>query len=44
MSENVQLKSDLREAKAHIRNLELQVETLKTNAAKAAKALQMGLE
>ncbi len=44
MSENVQLKSELREAKAQIRNLELQVETLKTNAAKAAKALQMGLE
>jgi len=40
-AENTQLNADLREAKARIRNLELQVETLRGNAARAAKALQV---
>ncbi|KAF8327771.1 microtubule binding protein [Cantharellus anzutake] len=44
LAENAQLRTDLREAKAQIRNLELQVETLKANAARAAKTLQFGLE
>ncbi|KAF5364458.1 hypothetical protein D9758_010699 [Tetrapyrgos nigripes] len=37
--ENAQLKSDLREARELIRNLELQIETQKANARKAAQAL-----
>jgi coronin-1B/1C/6 len=38
-SENSQLQAELREARAKIRNLELQVETMRANAQRAAKAL-----
>lgn len=38
-SENTRLASELRDAKARIRNLEVQVETMKGNAQRAAKAL-----
>jgi coronin-1B/1C/6 len=37
--DNERLNAELREARAHIRNLELQVEGLKANAQRAAKAL-----
>jgi len=37
--ENARLQSDLREAREKIRNLELQVETIRANARKAAEAL-----
>ena len=37
--DNDKLSAELREAYAKIRNLELQVESLKANARKAAKAL-----
>jgi len=37
--ENDKLNSELREARAQIRNLELQVESMKANARKAAEAL-----
>ncbi len=37
--DNDRLNAELREANAKIRNLELQVETLKANARKAAAAL-----
>ena len=37
--DNDRLNTELREANAKIRNLELQVETLKANACKAAAAL-----
>ncbi|KDQ06625.1 hypothetical protein BOTBODRAFT_181389 [Botryobasidium botryosum FD-172 SS1] len=38
--ENVRLVNELRDARAQIRNLELQVETMRTNASKAAKLLE----
>lgn len=37
--ENSKLTADLREAREKIRNLELQVESMKANARKAAEAL-----
>lgn len=37
--DNDRLNAELREARAQIRNLELQVESLKANARKAAAAL-----
>lgn len=37
--ENARLASELREAKTQIRNLELQVETMKANAQRAARLL-----
>lgn len=37
--ENARLNSELREARAQIRNLELQVESIKANARKAAALL-----
>jgi hypothetical protein len=37
--ENARLNVELREARAHIRNLELQVETLKANVERARKVL-----
>jgi coronin-1B/1C/6 len=37
--ENERLNAELREARAQIRNLELQIESLKINARKAAAAL-----
>lgn len=37
--ENTRLNSELREARAQIRNLELQVESIKANARKAAALL-----
>ena len=37
--DNERLNAELREARAQIRNLELQVESLKANARKAAAAL-----
>ncbi len=37
--DNEKLNAELREARAQIRNLELQVESLKANARKAAAAL-----
>jgi coronin-1B/1C/6 len=40
--ENARLTGELREARAQIRNLELQIEAMKTNAQKAAKALLDG--
>jgi len=40
--ENAKLTAELREARALIRNLELQVESLKANAQRAAKALMDG--
>ncbi|KAF8596856.1 microtubule binding protein [Ceratobasidium sp. AG-I] len=40
--ENTKLASDLREARAQIRNLELQVEAMRANAQRAAKALLDG--
>ncbi|TFK73785.1 DUF1900-domain-containing protein [Pluteus cervinus] len=43
-SENARLTSELREARQKIRNLELQVETLRANARKAAQALLDGHE
>lgn len=38
--ENARLLNELRDARAQIRNLELLVETMKTNASKAAKLLE----
>ena len=38
-AENAELASELREAREKIRNLELQVETMRANAKKAAQAL-----
>ena len=38
--ENAQLHSELREAREKIRNLELQVESIKANARKAAALLE----
>jgi coronin-1B/1C/6 len=40
--ENARLNNELREARAQIRNLELQVESMKANAQRAAKALLEG--
>ena len=40
--ENTKLASELREARAQIRNLELQVEAMRANAQRAAKALLDG--
>lgn len=40
--ENSKLANELREARAQIRNLELQVEAMKANAQRAAKALLDG--
>ena len=37
--ENIRLNAELREARSQIRNLELQVESMKANARKAAEAL-----
>jgi len=37
--ENARLESELREAREKIRNLELQVETIRANTRKAAQAL-----
>ncbi|KAF8315401.1 DUF1900-domain-containing protein [Clavulina sp. PMI_390] len=39
--ENQRLRDELRESKAKIRNLEVQVETMRANAQRAAKALQL---
>ena len=40
--ENDRLNTELRDARAQIRNLELQVEALRANAQRAAKALLDG--
>jgi len=40
-AENEQMKAELRDAKAKIRSLELQLETMRANAQRAAKALQL---
>ncbi|KAG9118392.1 Coronin-like protein crn1 [Ceratobasidium sp. 392] len=42
VDENARLNNELREARAQIRNLELQVEAMRANAQKAAKALLEG--
>lgn len=40
-AENERLRDELRDSKNKIRNLELQVETMRANAQRAAKALQL---
>ncbi len=42
VEENARLTNELRDARAQIRNLELQVEAMRANAQKAAKALLEG--